>query len=284
MPSLISPSLSSELTQAVLSQIEALTQIEQREVLPEQARLALAHGKPGIWHLLTTSEDGAIVAYAQAQPVDGGVELQVMNDRWVQEFDELLEQERLADGLVSIWLHGQTSPLEVPTGFTIDRSLRLMSTVLPCAEPGTTAYTLRTFIVGRDEDSWLDINARAFANHPDQGRWTREDLEARIASVWFDPRLFLVLMNEQNMIGFCWVKMEPEHPERGEIYVIGVHPDFGGQGLGRHLVLSGLMAMYRRGASRAQLFVEDDNTAAISLYEGLGFSESSRDVRISRCG
>ena len=279
---MITSSLNEALTQAVLSQVEALTNAEHREALPEQARLALSHGKPGIWHLLVTTDDGSIAAYAQAHSVLGGIELQLMGDHWTPEFDDLLEAEHLNAGRISMWLHGQATPIITPPGYTIDRALRLMSIDLPSLEPGSTNYILRTFIVGRDEDSWLEINARAFAGHPDQGGWTRADLDARLASSWFDPRLFLVLMNDQDMIGFCWVKMEPEHPDRGEIYVIAVDPGFGGQGLGRYLVLSGLNAMHRRGASRATLYVEDDNEAALSLYAGLGFSEVSRDVRISR--
>jgi mycothiol synthase len=282
VPSVISSSLTRELTQAVLDRVDALTLATQREALPEQARLALSHGKRGIWHLLVTSDDGSVVAYAQAHSGLDGLELQIMGDHWVPEFDDLLASERLSAGRISLWLHGQATPIIAPPGYSIDRVLRLMRVELPSLDPGSTPYLLRTFIVGRDEDSWLEINARAFADHPDQGGWTRGDLDARLGSSWFDPRLFLVLMDGQEMIGFCWVKMEPEHPDRGEIYVIAVDPGFAGQGLGRYLVLSGLTAMHSRGASRATLYVEDDNQAAISLYEGLGFIELSRDIRISR--
>ena len=52
---------------------------------------------------------------------------------------------------------------------------------------------IRTFRPGTaDELDWLTTNAEAFADHPEQGRLTAEDLAERMAEPWFDPEGFFV--------------------------------------------------------------------------------------------
>ena len=63
----------------------------------------------------------------------------------------------------------------------------------------------------------------------------------------------------------------------GEIYVIAVDPDFHGLGLGRALTLAGLDHLARRDVTVGMLYVEADNTAALRLYEQLGFTVHHTD-------
>jgi mycothiol synthase len=140
--------------------------------------------------------------------------------------------------------------------------------------------TLRTFRPGRDEEEWLRLNSRAFAKHPEQGGWTRHDLELREREPWFDPAGFFIAVRDGQLAGFHWTKI---HPERvGEVYVVGVDPGEQGSGLGRALTLAGLGYLRDRGLDQAMLYVDEDNPPAIRLYEALGFTRARTDAMYRR--
>jgi mycothiol synthase len=123
---------------------------------------------------------------------------------------------------------------------------------------------------GLDEDAMLGVNNAAFAGHPDNGAWTREILEGRMARRWFDPRGLLLARRAGELAGFCWTKMHSRAV--GEIYVIAVLPHLQGRGLGAGLALLGLWDLHdRSGARSATLFTESGNERARRLYERLGF-------------
>ncbi len=139
---------------------------------------------------------------------------------------------------------------------------------------------LDTFRPGTDDHEWLEVNSQAFADHPDQGEMTFDDLQARMAEDWFRPEGFLLHRDAQGRIdAFCWTK---EHrsvePEMGEIFVIGVRPDRHGQGLGRAMTVAGLDHLAERGLQLGMLYVESDNLPARRLYESLGFRLHHEDV------
>ena len=193
---------------------------------------------------------------------------------------------------VRVWAHGShpaAARLAATTGFRPIRELWLMSRAASDPVGGVDITTpsgvsIRTFRPGHDEDAWLAANRAAFAHHPEQGRWTRADLEARMAEPWFDPAGFFVAIRDGRLVGFHWTKVHDE-PVRGigpapvgEIYVLGVVPEAQGLGLAKALAVTGLRHLEERGARRVVLFVEADNPAAIGLYTKLGFRHVDTDV------
>jgi mycothiol synthase len=142
---------------------------------------------------------------------------------------------------------------------------------------------VRTFKPGADEAAWLAVNAAAFATHPEQGRWRMADLEQRESQDWFDPHGFFLAEHDGKLVGFHWTKVHrDERPPIGEVYVVGVLPEAGGQGLGRALTLAGLHHLQGLGLGSVLLYVDESNVAARKTYERLGFSRWATDVMYSR--
>ncbi len=169
----------------------------------------------------------------------------------------------------------RSDALAAAVGLAAGRTLLQMRVPLPltgadAAPPAGVA--LRSFEVGRDETAWLEVNNAAFAWHPEQGGWDLATLQLRERESWFDPQGFLVHERDGRLAAFCWTKLHHDtDPVLGEIYVIAVHPDFHGLGLGRALTVAGLASIAARGVHTGMLYVDRDNTAAVGLYTALGF-------------
>lgn len=188
-------------------------------------------------------------------------------------------------GPIEIWAHGdlpQAQAFAAALGLRRSRVLRQLrrraaDPLPPASWPA--GVQVRTFRPGRDEDAWLALNARAFAHHPEQGRWTRADLDEREASSWFDPEGFFLAERSGRLVGFHWTKVHAdEEPPVGEVYVVGVDPDESGAGLGRGLTVRGLEHLRDAGLSDVLLYVDEDNPRAVTMYENLGFAPYAVDV------
>lgn len=185
---------------------------------------------------------------------------------------------------VRVWSHGDqpgARALADRMGYRVVRTLLQLRRPLEGIEAAALppGVTLRSFRPGADDAEWLRLNARAFAHHPEQGRTSQADLEARMREPWFDPKGFLIAEQAGVMIGFHWTKVHPEG--LGEVYVIGVDPDRHGGGLGRALTQAGLRHLAALGLRTGLLYVESDNAPALAVYQRLGFTAWSTDVMYS---
>lgn len=138
------------------------------------------------------------------------------------------------------------------------------------------AAPTRAFVPGSDDESaWIRVNNRAFVTHPDQSAMTHDRLHHELGQDWFDPAGFRLHERDGRLAAFCWTKRHPataDEPAMGEIYVIGVDPDFQGLGLGRALVLAGLEWLAEAGETVGMLYVDATNSGALHLYDSLGFT------------
>lgn len=197
---------------------------------------------------------------------------------------DLVRAALASDASLAFWAHGDLPAAQATarsTGLQPAREL-LRMTRSGGEVPGEVGLAVVTYAEaqarGRGEEflsDWLTLNARAFADHPEQGRWQRADLDDRIAEPWFDPHLLWVAAKDGTPLGSVWVK----HEESDEIYVLAVNPDQAGRGIGTRLLQVALRAIAARGGRVVDLYVDGDNTAAVRLYEKAGFVISSRDVQ-----
>ena len=195
-------------------------------------------------------------------------------------------------GPLRFWAHGDEPAARAfaeRNGFARRRVLWQMRRSLadPLPEvPLPAGVGLRAFRPDHDEQAWLEVNARAFADHPEQGLWTLEQLRLREAEPWFDPAGFLLAVDvEDRLLGFHWTKVHPPagaDPAMGEIYVLGVDPGGHRRGLGAALSVAGLRRLAAAALPQALLYVDESNAAAVALYRRLGFAVYHTDVSYQR--
>lgn len=335
---------------AVLEVVEAATEADGVRPLNEHVMLHLRYGgdEQAGAVLLYAGDD--LVGYAHVDPTDPvegpSGELVIHPAFRRRGYGRRLLRAVLerSGGRLRLWAHGDhtgAEALAVSAGFTKVRSLWQMRRPLLTSIPGfdlPPGVRLRAFEPGSsDEESLVALNAQAFADHPEQGAWTVEDLRRREQEPWFDPAGFFLAVREtastrlterltgsetlterrtraetlterqdgstgltertgptgvvkgrdgsaggERLVGFHWTKVHGDdghgHEPVGEVYVVGVDPAEQGSGLGRALTLAGLAHLRSRGLTQVMLYVDESNTAAIRLYEKLGFTRWDVDV------
>ncbi len=264
--------------------------------LNEHVLLALQYGgQAAVRHVVAAGDDGAWVGYGHLDLTDriqgASAEVVVHPDRRRQGVGAALVGRMLAEAdplPLRLWAHGHhpaAERLAATLGFTRVRDLWQMRRSLHGDLPSAQApegVSLRSFRPGEDDEAWLRVNARAFAEHPEQGSMSADDLVQRMQEPWFDADGFLVAERAGEMVGFHWTKVHAGDDPVGEVYVVGVDPSAQGLGLGSVLTLAGLWHLRDRGLDQVMLYVESDNAAAIRVYERLGFEQWDVDVMYCR--
>ncbi len=283
---------------AVLQLVADAAEADGVQPVSEHVYLHLRHGGDVADHNLLARSGDRLVGYAHLDPTDevegASAELVVapaergkgIGSALVEKLEELAPGRRLR-----LWAHGTqpaASALAAKFGFERARVLWQMrrSLLAPLPSPELPeGVAVRTFEPGRDEAAWIAVNSAAFATHPDQGGWSLEDLLQREREGWFDPKGFFLAERDARLLAFHWTKVhghEHDHEPIGEVYVVGVHPEAQGLGLGKSMTLVGLHHLRSRGLAQVMLYVDESNTTAISLYQRLGFSRWDTDVSFRR--
>jgi mycothiol synthase len=136
------------------------------------------------------------------------------------------------------------------------------------------ALTLGRFRAG-DEQQLADIQNRTF-----EGSWgfcpnTADEIGFYLAMTMTRMQDVLVLRDGDEVVGYLWPQILEinggEGGAHGWIHMVGVRPDFRGQGLGKKLVEEGLRGFSERGVKSVELTVDAENRQAVPMYTSMGF-------------
>jgi mycothiol synthase len=258
--------------------------------LNDHLRADLEQGpRDGFVAALASGADHHLIGYAQASAGNEGFVVDaIVWSSFEGDSDAVrasLLQELLgqlpADASVTWWTHDGVDALDLATSLHLQPGRALLQMRRPLPLDHHTDVTVRPFRVGIDERAWLEVNNAAFAWHGEQGGWDLATLQQRQREPWFRADGFLLHERDGRLAAFCWTKLHQPSTAGaalvGEIYVIAVHPDFHGLGLGRALTVAGLTALHASGATEGMLYVDASNTSAVRLYDHLGFEVAHTD-------
>ena len=286
--------------ESVLALIKAAQDFDGTPAIAEHVLLHLRHGGDKSDSHIVFESGNQVIAYAHLDTTDlvagPSIEAVVHPQHRGKGLGALILKEaiKICGNKTRIWSHG-----DLPAAKAIAASLKLerlwsnllMSKSLGEIQPVISKYPIRTFIPGLDNQAFLALNNKVFADYPDQGGWSEEDLKVRLNEDWFDDKGFFVAEDKDELIGFCWTKIHGAHTHShtggdddhghealGEIYVLAVNPDYKGQGIGRDLTITGLNYLKYQGLNNVMLYVGVENQPAFKLYKSLGFNEFGSDV------
>ncbi|WP_406138452.1 mycothiol synthase [Streptomyces sp. NBC_01089] len=290
--------LTADQEQAVRALLAEAARTDGQQAVSEQGRLQLrGERREGVQHFLVSIGD-TLTGYAQLEATDPveapAAELVVHPSHRGQGHGRALGSALLAASgrRLRVWAHGGHAAarhLAQVLGLAKFRELRQLRRPLVPLDIPEPVYpegiTVRTFVPGQDDAAWLAVNAAAFAHHPEQGSLSRRDLDDRKAESWFDPKGFFLAVRDtgadggpgDEVVGFHWTKVHADE-QLGEVYVVGIRPDAQGGGLGKALTATGLRHLAAEGLPTAMLYVDADNTAAVTVYERLGFTTHEVDL------
>ena len=160
-------------------------------------------------------------------------------------------------------------------GFTLVRSYSdmvwrqasLPSTAVP------DGFTIRSFQTG-DADMLTEVQNAAFA-----GSWgfcpnTVEQIDYRSSMENTSNQGILFLSQGEKTAGYCWTCLVPvEGSIRGVIGMIGVVPDYRGQGISHSILLAGMEYLRTLDVADIGLQVDGSNAPAVRLYTSVGFAK-----------
>jgi ribosomal protein S18 acetylase RimI-like enzyme len=137
-----------------------------------------------------------------------------------------------------------------------------------------------------------DVRIRGLVESPDAFQSTVAGAEARPEAYWHElaqvlargeARVLFVIDSGDRFEGTAGGTL---YDRRTMVEVVGVwvDPAYRGRGLGTALVEEALAWGRERGATRARLWVHDQNQTAIRLYERLGFTMTDQCEQFGQCG
>lgn len=120
-----------------------------------------------------------------------------------------------------------------------------------------------------EEDKLTEIQNRSFAGTWGYNPNTVEEITYRLGLSQCSPEDVVLANDGDRVTGYCWTDITSER--KGQIFMLGVDPDYRGRGIGKTVLLAGLSYLKSKGFPVAELTVDSQNKAACALYQSIGF-------------
>ena len=154
--------------------------------------------------------------------------------------------------------------------------LRLdMRNYTPQPPPIKAGYNLRTFREN-DEQTWAEVKNAVFGSSSTPEEFWTQTFSGVNKKLDFAPEGFFFAEKDGESVGICAGIVLHDRKKIGGTYPggigwTGVHEDHRGVGLGRALMVSSLNYLHDRGIAVTEVGTQFYRTAAVTLYESLGF-------------
>lgn len=166
-------------------------------------------------------------------------------------------------------------------GFEVQRHFHFMERGLGDAVPDAPlpdGYSW-TNLSADKVDRWVRIQNSVFSEHWGSREITPQEFQTWMKEPSFDPTGFWGVAFAGRIIGIDNNEVDEEYVKysgmkRGMLWVIGVEKAHRRQGIGRALTVRGLNWCREKGMETAALYVDSENTPALTLYRRLGFQVS----------
>lgn len=127
-----------------------------------------------------------------------------------------------------------------------------------------------------EEHKLTEIQNRSFAGNWGYNPNTVEEIIYRLNLSHSSPEDVLLVEDGERVAGYCWTRAIREAEtatgeSKGQICMLGVDPDYRGQGIGKRVLLAGLSHLKSKGLPVAELTVDSQNKTACALYQSVGF-------------
>ena len=134
-------------------------------------------------------------------------------------------------------------------------------------------FTVRSFQTG-DAALLTKVQNSAFASSWGFCPNTVEQIEYRSSMVNMGHQGICFILDGEEPAGYCWTCLEPVNGTiRGLIGMIGVVPDYRGQGISSSILVAGMEALRAQNVADIGLQVDSSNTPGVRLYTSIGFQK-----------
>lgn len=150
-----------------------------------------------------------------------------------------------------------------------------MRNYTPQPSPIEAGYNLRTFREN-DEQTWAEVKNAVFGSASTSEQFWNQTFLGVNKRLDFAPEGFFFAEKDGEPVGICAGIVLHDRKKIGGTFPggigwTGVHEDHRGAGLGRALMVSSLNYLHDRGIAVTEVGTQFYRTAAVNLYESLGF-------------